>query len=134
MAPGVWLPLVLALYWVMLFTATHIPIKSMPNVPGGDKSFHLVAYGILATLFGFFLVVRQDRSLTRAARKARRFPFVGALTVLAVYAVFDELTQSLVGRQPDIFDCLADLGGIIIGLLLAVIIKHVALTKVGDTP
>lgn len=108
---------VLVVYWLMLFTGTHAPIDPQLDVPGGDKTLHFAGYGGLAFLLGALLVLRRDD----AATETRRFPFVGAMILLAAYGAFDELTQLLVGRHSDILDWLADIGGIIIGLATAVV-------------
>lgn len=97
-------------YWLTLFTATHARIDPNLIVHGNDKTLHLVGYTGLGLLFGLAL---------GTSAFARRFHFLGALVFLAIYAVFDELTQLLVGRHCDLYDWFADCAGIFIGLTAA---------------
>lgn len=108
---------VLAVYWLALFAGTHSPIDPNLVLPGDDKTKHFLGYSGLAFLFGFFLTLRRRRSRSSGAR---RFPFVGAALLLALYGAFDELTQPLVGRTTDRYDWLADAAGILVGLTLIV--------------
>ncbi len=93
----------LAFYWILCATATHIP---MP--PGtdpfqlADKVVHFLMYGLLALIFGLRF----------------RPSFVAAL-ILASYAVADELTQPFFGRSAEWLDWLADCAGIAVGLWIS---------------
>lgn len=109
----------LILYWLALFTGTHIPINLKPDVPGNDKLQHLLAYGGLAFLLGGVILLQFER------RGKRRVLLIGALALLALYGAFDELTQLFVGRSCDLFDWLADLGGSAIGLMAVVVMFRI---------
>lgn len=100
---------VLIAYWLTLFTSTHAPIDPKLIVPGKDKTLHIMGYSGLGVLFG----------LVFGTSTLHRFAFLRALAILAIYAVFDELTQLLVGRHCDLYDWFADCGGIVIGLTAA---------------
>lgn len=116
----------LFLYWIALFATTHLPIHSSDVAPGNDKMHHVVGYAILALLFGWMISSPRPRfggegqgkgtSASNDLPSSRRFPFIGALILLALYGVFDELTQLLVGRTGEFYDWLADVAGIVIGL------------------
>lgn len=107
----------LAVYWCIIFTGTHLP-KIPAAVPRmNDKVMHFTAFFLLATLLCY---------CTNSSRLWRRFGWI-ALTCI-VYAVLDELTQSLVrGRSPDVQDFLADSAG----TLLAVGLYFVARVQWG---
>lgn len=100
---------VLIAYWLTLFTSTHAPIDPNLIVPGNDKTLHFLGYGGLGLLFG----------LVFGTSTLHRFAFLRALAILATYAVFDELTQLLVGRHCELYDWFADCVGIVIGLTAA---------------
>lgn len=136
-SPATWIGrlaiVALAGYWILLFTATHVPID--PNVigPGNDKTLHVVGYSGLALLFGVMLATRMSPRHRFGEEGAiapndspfwPRFPFLGAFVLLAIYAAFDELTQPLVGRTCDIYDWLADCAGIMIGLFVVAVVSR----------
>ena len=104
------LPLVLIAYAVCMFVGTHLP-PNLSKLPGWhlDKLIHFFGY------FGLGVLV----AATYATRR-RDFPTASALVLLAclaAYAMFDELTQALVGRGPSVWDWAADLLGSASGLL-----------------
>ncbi|HSL40307.1 MAG TPA: VanZ family protein [Desulforhopalus sp.] len=84
----------------------------LPQLPGIDKLAHFVAYAVLAAtvLFGWGPERRQQRPA--------RTVILTALWSL-LYGISDELHQSLVpGRQPDLFDLLADGAGVVFTCVL----------------
>ena len=97
----------LIIYWVALFYGTHSPLPP-GMLPGhSDKIIHFVAYGGLAALL--------------MSLRASRGPFpwtsiVARWLFLAFYGAFDEITQALVNRSPDLEDWYADLLGAAVGL------------------
>lgn len=96
-----WPPLLL-LYWLACFAATHLPLhQGGPMLPHLDKVVHFGMYGIL----GFLM--------------ALHWPMRKVLTIVTVYAVFDELTQPFVGRDCDIIDFLCDILGAGAGMYLS---------------
>ena len=104
-----WL-IALGVYWLVLFTATHVPTPEL--VAGAmelnvDKLIHLTAYALLATLM-------------LAAWRSLGWRRVGWTTLLVAvgYAVFDEFTQPLVGRICDALDLLADVAGVFLALAI----------------
>jgi VanZ family protein len=109
--------LLLAGYWLALFVATHLPhVPSAFAAPGADKWEHLGAYGTLAFLLAGRQSLWQPLNWKNLCQIA---------AVVALYGVFDELTQIPVGRQADVADWLADILGSVIGLAAFAIIRAV---------
>jgi VanZ family protein len=112
---------ILLSYWVAMFIATHWPKISRyaPQISHFDKFMHVLVYGIWTALFWRVLTANGRR--VKAATSVKLF--VGGMC----YAVFDELTQQLVGRTPSVSDMVADA----IGILLALLILHAWQNKPG---
>jgi len=108
----------IALYWLAMFTATHLPFQTTPKDDpySLDKLEHITAFAILAVLLcaaGAFLGI------------SRLLLYFGVLAFIAVYAAVDELSQRFVAkRTPDFFDWLADIAGAAIGIGLFVLIRR----------
>ncbi len=97
----------LVVYWISLFYGTHMPLP--PGLlPGhSDKVIHFTSYAGLAALL---MSLRATRGI---------YPWSSVLArgfILAVYGVFDELTQLFVNRSADFYDWCADLVGSTAGL------------------
>ncbi len=103
----------LILYWPALFILAHIPIPRLvfrANV--SDKSLHFVAYLILVFLLWFAINPERKVNWLRAS-------VWWVLLALAGYGIADELLQDCIsGRSCDIMDYVADLVGVITGLIL----------------
>ena len=109
-----WAGVLLIVYWLGAFTLTHMPMPAekggeWAEIPHADKLVHMTLYTGLALLLSVWFGVRK--------------PVGGALVValvvlcvLAGYAAFDEISQAPVGRDPDIRDWFADVGGVNLGL------------------
>jgi len=109
----VWLVYIpLAIYWLILFTATSLPLQRLPSVGFNDKINHFLAYFILAVLVNLTLIYqRKSRLLFNKA------PLVTIIIGL-LYGAFDELHQILVpGRFAETLDWMADGLGTITGVL-----------------
>jgi VanZ family protein len=93
-------------------------------VPHLDKVGHAAAFAVLAILAS--VVISQFRPVA----------FRGLLAValgLAVYAGLDEYTQGWVPlRTPDPLDWMADVAGILAGILLFVLIRRVLCRSASD--
>ena len=94
---------VTGVYWVVLFVTTHLPPNRLPKGPSNDKLEHFVAYFVLSVLLG--------AALWQGGPARRRLVAVIVLAVAALYGVFDELTQVLVGRDAELLDWCADVAG-----------------------
>jgi len=99
------------LFWLLLFVATHIPLKPDKNHPPNgrdDKVQHCVAYAGLA-----FLLCTAGAIDGRF----RRALVPNVLIVLVAYAAADEwLQQYIPYREGDFKDWIADMLGTGIGL------------------
>jgi len=107
----------LGLYWPTLFVAAHIPIpQSVQRAGVSDKSLHFLAYLTLVFLLWFAV------SGIRRVNWRRSGPWF-VLLALVAYGIIDELLQGLVpGRSPDVMDFVADLTGVLTGLILFTIL------------
>ena len=108
--------LLTALYWVVLFTATHLPPSRLPRTPGGDKLHHFLGYFVLSFLLGATLLI-----VLRSRR--RRIPLL-VLFATAGYGNFDELTQIPVGRQAELGDWAADVCGAATAALVLLVLQR----------
>ncbi len=103
----------LVLYWPGIFILTHIPMPVPPflEIHVSDKTLHFLAYFILIFLLWF--------AMNPNTKINWRKPAVWwILFVVAWYGVFDEWLQGYVGRDPDVMDFLADLGGSVAALIV----------------
>jgi VanZ family protein len=111
------LSIVLAGYWLALFVSTHLPKIPKPlQLDVSDKWQHYAAFSLLSIL----LTARW--SFGRALTRAMALKVVGTI---ALYAIFDELTQIPVGRKFEVYDCLADLVGALSGLAAFALVRTV---------
>ncbi len=95
----------------MLFLLTHMPITPQVASAAGnwDKLFHGGSYLGLAVL----------AALATFRPRLRDFPVMPLLLGLIAYAGLDEVLQGPVGRTPDVGDWLADVVGVVVGLLIS---------------
>jgi VanZ family protein len=113
----------LVLYWIALFTATHLPRIPRPlELNVSDKWEHYAAYAIL----GLLLAARRAAS---GPLSWRAMTWIWAAAI--VYGAFDELTQPLFGRHDDLLDWRADIVGSATGILVfAVLARCVARRRI----
>lgn len=105
---------ILAVYWGLLFVATHIPKIPDGLEPGvGDKWMHTIAYAGLAVLLAFAVACARDGSGRLTLKLAG-----GLWLTCALYGIVDEVLQGFVSRQPDIRDWGADLLGSAAGVVI----------------
>jgi len=107
---------VLVIYWIALFTGTHMP--SPPRIGGGvsDKVQHFTAFFGLATLL--YWVVPAHRG------PLRKVAFV--MFVAITYAAVDESTQALSpNRTVDLKDFFANSAGIMAATLFYLVSRAV---------
>lgn len=98
----------LLIYWLMLFTATHVPRVPLPSFGMADKVYHFTAFVGLAALLAW--------ALPKSRHQPRRHLLI-AFGITVIYAIFDETTQMLVrGRSAELLDFAADSAGAIAGL------------------
>jgi len=94
----------LGLYWLILFTATHLPPADLPRTHINDKVEHVTAFGLLT---GALYV-----SLWSLKRPVWRIAAI-VLPIVLIYGALDERTQPLTGRTCDLYDWYADTTGAI---------------------
>jgi hypothetical protein len=103
-------------YWTGIFVLTHWPeIDRWTSglgwkFPGLDKVVHFGLYAGWGVLW-WWLLTGGARRLTR---REMNWLIVGGIA----YAVFDETTQTIVGRQPEVLDLLADVAGVAAACIL----------------
>jgi VanZ family protein len=105
--------LLLALAWMgCIFYLSHQPGLDLPPLfPQQDKLLHFAVYGVLAT----FLLGALPAPLSGYSRAQ----VLLAAGVASLYGISDEFHQSFVpGRQPDVFDWLADSAGALVAAVL----------------
>lgn len=113
--------IILAVYWLALFTATHVRLGGLGSIGAWDKELHFFSYLLLALLLAWVL---HGGARPRLGRHA------AALLICAGYGALDEFLQRFVpGRVPDFNDWLADMGGAGCGLMLHQV-AHVVRTGV----
>jgi VanZ family protein len=101
----------LPLFWLLAFAATHTPARHLPETPiSNDKIQHFLAYGVLGFLLTATLATWRPWSWRLVA---------GGIAIAALYGIFDELTQTLVGRTADLKDWIADVAGATAGSVAA---------------
>ena len=103
----------LLLYWPFIFFLAHVA-----ELPGwilrtqmSDKAMHYLGYLVLVFLWWFSIFPSQKPSMLR-------FPFWLTLAMMGVYGVLDEWLQSFTHRKPDIWDWVADISGVLTGLII----------------
>ena len=109
-------------YWVALFVGTHLPRTPRIEVSVNDKILHLGAYAGLA----FLICLGTARSGIWTLRKV-----IIILAAASAYGVFDELTQTLVGRDCDFMDWLADTIGAGIGIACFDVFRRIWIARFG---
>ncbi len=96
--------LVLIVYWIALFTGTHMPRPPKVPLPYGDKLQHFTAFFGLAMLLCWAIPTR--------GRPLRKILIVLAIAI--PYAAFDEWTQGFTAnRTVDINDFYTNTAGIL---------------------
>lgn len=103
----------LLLYWPVVFVLTHVS-----QVPGfilrtqmSDKTMHYLGYLMLVFLWWFSVFPSQKPSVLRLS-------FWITLATMAAYGGFDEWLQGFTHRTPDVWDWVADMGGVVTGLII----------------
>jgi VanZ family protein len=89
------------------------PDLSLPDVPGKDKTLHIVAYAALMFLAGL--------------RRPKQLPAIFLFFIL--YGGMIELIQPYVNRSCEVLDLAADTLGLACGLLLAEMLRRLNACK-----
>ncbi|WP_417390850.1 VanZ family protein [Gimesia sp.] len=107
----------LILYWIILFTATHIPLKKGTIPQGTDVPLHFMAYAGLAFLLRWWLSLKWDRLTLRR--------LILILVGVSLFGALDELLQGIpvLQREPSVKDWIADTTGALLGMILFLIVS-----------
>jgi len=106
--------IVLCIYWIALFTGTHMPSPPTMGVKVSDKTQHFAAFFGLTTLLYWVVAARQG-----VLRKV-----LAVLSIAILYAAFDEWTQRFSpGRTVDFHDFVANVSGILAATLVYLITR-----------
>jgi VanZ family protein len=108
----VWLIYVpLAVYWLILFSATTIPTQKLPSIGFNDKLMHFLAYFVLAVLVNLTMIFQRKSILL-----FEKAP-LATIIISLFYGAVDELHQMLVpGRSAETLDWIADAIGVVFGV------------------
>lgn len=103
-------------YWVFIFGLTHWPglddlVPEAKFFRHSDKIAHFCVYA------GWMVVWWWTLGLTGRKTPDRRI-IAWLIAGGAAYAMLDEMSQAIVVRDPDLFDWLADLAGLLSATLL----------------
>ena len=113
----VYLPL--ALYWIILFTATTLPGNQLPDLHLSDKIEHFSAFFILSVLLNLALMFQKKSFILY------KYSALVTIIITLSYGAVDELHQIFIpGRSADIRDWLADATGVILGVFILNLIKN----------
>jgi VanZ family protein len=121
-----WMLRALVAYTIAMVLSTHTPIEGdlteSTGWPGADKLAHVGIYCGLSLLLALVLALRNENRGIRAglSRAQQAWSAAG----VAMYAAVDELTQPWTGRQRDLWDWIADVAGMALGLLLFVVVER----------
>jgi VanZ family protein len=117
----------LAVYWIVIFVLTSIPMDEIPQYFNAqDKFEHFAAYFLLSFLWGLTLHFQNRFG------NIKKELFMITLTIALIYGAFDELHQMFIpGRFADIFDWFADAVGSLFGsiIVLLLIRKNAVVTE-----
>lgn len=107
--------LILFIYWLVIFCATHLPKSAMPELGSTDKLYHCIGYAGLAFLLCW---------VVRSKPRLKQIPLV--ILVGSAYGFLDEVTQKLIpGRIYDVYDLVADGVGILLGIVTYLIARRI---------
>jgi VanZ family protein len=107
----VYIPLII--YWVILFTATSLPVDRLPSIGFTDKINHFIAYFILAVLLNLTLIYQRKSQLL-----FEKAP-IATIVICLFYGALDEVHQLFVpGRSAETLDWFADALGTTAAVLL----------------
>lgn len=106
----------LILYWVLLFTVTHIPLKKGTIPQGTDVPLHFIAYAGLSFLLTCWLSLKWDKLTLKRLLAV----FIG----VSLFGMLDELLQGIpiLQREPSLDDWAADSLGALLGIVLYLLV------------
>lgn len=108
-----WRVAFVALYWIFIFTGTHLPPSPIVRLAGPVPDWLL--HGSIFAGLGWLMIWVGGRPPASRGRAIRIY------ALLLAYAAIDEWTQPLVRRQCELSDWIADATGAAIGMLAAIV-------------
>lgn len=114
-----------AIYWMLILVATHLPPRDMPKVHVSDKLEHFGAYGLLSAL----LCACVPRLLSRSW-----WTSLVLLAIVAAYGAIDENTQPWFGRDCELNDWYADMIGATIAIAIMSFLVPMLWRRFGSRP
>ena len=104
---------------------THLPPGQLPPIRTSDKTLHFLSYGFLSGCF--YLALWLGGMPIRRA---------GLMVVFcaAVFALFDEILQAPVGRDPELMDWVADVSAAVIAAVCLSILRVATHDKLNPPP
>ena len=109
--------LLLSIYWLTIFVATHLPKSALPQLGWSDKAYHCLGYTGLAFLMCW------------AIRSTRLKQILLVIFIGSAYAYLDEFTQEFIpGRTYDVYDLAADGVGILLGISAYLIARRILIS------
>ncbi|HEV2293721.1 MAG TPA: VanZ family protein [Tepidisphaeraceae bacterium] len=113
-----------ALYAGFHFVMTHLPPGNVPALRTSDKTLHFLSYGFLSGCLYLTLWV-SGISIRRA----------GLLVLFssATFAVFDEILQAPIGRDPELMDWVVDVAAAVVAVVCFSLVR-LAIRKPAEPP
>jgi VanZ family protein len=112
--------LILIIYWIALFTGTHMPSPPKVRVPYGDKLQHFSAFFGLAMLLCW--------AIPNRGKLLRKIAIVLAIAI--PYAAFDEWSQRFTrARTVDIYDFYTNAAGILTATACYALVRAVYISR-----
>lgn len=114
-----------ALYASFHFVMTHLPPGQLPPIRTSDKALHFLSYGFLSGCFYLALWLGG-----MASRRA------GLMVVFcaALFALFDEILQAPIGRDPELMDWVADVSAAVIAAVCLSLFRTMLPARPDDGP
>ncbi|MCB2155742.1 VanZ family protein [bacterium] len=113
---------VIAIFWVNTRPSSHLPSGSWMKLPCFDKVVHFTMYGGMAALL-WRTVVPKNPLQAAVVKMPALFCFV----LPAFAGLIDEIQQrSVPGRSSDVADWIADAGGALVVVGMAVALRAIA--------
>ena len=107
------------------FVMTHLPPGNVPAPHVSDKTLHFLSYGLLSGCLYLTLWIGG----TNVRRTALMVLFAAAL-----FALFDEILQAPVGRDPELMDWVVDVAGATVAATCLSLLRLVVGVKTNAPP
>ena len=108
--------IMLSVMLLLIAVFSLMPASSLPS-PGSDKIAHFASYALLAisAFLSFFISPYEEKGLFKSNIKV----LIGAFILCTLFGLLLELIQPFFNRSSDILDLCANMGGIVVGLIVS---------------